>query len=108
MVAVKWFSYTPLIPEHSFQANQPPPKPPKSNWCTYSLPWVDWSDSPWKSYTVEGLSRVLYGLSVYGVVFPLLFLLQSLLVIPAHLLHLPGWIYRQTFATFQYLDERLY
>lgn len=86
-----------------------PPSPPPSNSPTayYSLPYIKLGVNCWKSYTVEVLTVALLALPVYGVLFPLSFLVQSLYMIPLHIYGFPMLVYRYSYSTLARLDSFL-
>ena len=102
---ISWFNclsaYNPYIGNHE------PAEPSEPAMGYYTLPYIEVGVNCWKSYTVEGLTIALMFLPVYGVLFPLTFLVQSLYMIPMHIYGFPRLVYRCAYSTLAMLDSVL-
>ncbi len=105
MVALDWFKFAPYYSPSKFVGNQLPEKTAPD--CYYCLPYLKLRENQWSSYCVEGMAWLVYGVSVYGVLFPICIVGQSIYMIPLHVYGLPMMIYRNSYETFVYLDRLL-
>lgn len=69
--------------------------------CSYRLPYICISENRWNSNIVEGITIMLWIPPVYGIWFPICFVVQSLIMIPLH-------IYKGVYNCLYFLDKYLY